>query len=101
MVARMPLEELSRKMSREASEKMILRPWVQEHSEWINEQMNTQVKKILSTLDISMFLWTKGAQSHDSLNWLSTLTQAGPWGEPRGYLRLCINLFILFLLPCG
>lgn len=46
MVARTPLEELSRKMSLEASEKMILRPWDQEHSEWVSKQMDTQVKII-------------------------------------------------------
>jgi hypothetical protein len=42
MVALTPLEELSRKMSRDASEKMILRPWEQEHPERASEQMNTQ-----------------------------------------------------------
>lgn len=42
MVARTPLEELSRNMSRDASEKMILRPCDQEHPKWLSEQENTQ-----------------------------------------------------------
>lgn len=67
MVARMPLEELSRKMSRDASEKMILRPWDQEQSEWISEQMNTQIKVINIYLGDHIFLWSKDTQGHDNL----------------------------------
>ena len=100
MVARTPLEELRRKMSRDASEKMILRPWEQEHQGRISEQINIHVKVInagfgdwhISVLQRCSAAWLLITGSLHSLQRDSEVNPDAPWGYLPSLFCFCCFL---------